>query len=165
VTTIRPATPADVPAVHDLVVELATYERARDEVVATADDLTAALFAPDPRVHCLVADAAAPGAEAAVVGMALWFVTYSTWLGRHGLWLEDLYVTPGARRSGVGRRLLAALAAECVARGYGRLEWWVLDWNEPAIAFYRSLGAMPMADWTVHRVEGTVLAELAEEAR
>jgi GNAT superfamily N-acetyltransferase len=95
--------------------------------------------------------------------MALWFLNFSTWLGRNGLYLEDLYVRPELRGSGYGTRLLSTLAQECVANDYGRLEWWVLDWNEPALAFYRSLGAVPMDEWTVHRVTGDDLLRLASE--
>jgi GNAT superfamily N-acetyltransferase len=96
-----------------------------------------------------------------IVGFALWFLNFSTWLCRHGIYLEDLYVTPEMRGHGIGRQLLAELAALCVERGYGRLEWWVLDWNEPAIGFYRSLGATAMDEWTVYRLTGHALANLA----
>jgi GNAT superfamily N-acetyltransferase len=102
--------------------------------------------------------------EGAVVGFALWFLNYSTWLGRHGIYLEDLYVRPDMRGQGLGRQLLAELAALCVQRGYGRLEWWVLDWNEPSIGFYRSLGAVAMDEWTVQRLTGQALAGLAGQA-
>ncbi len=155
-TTIREATPSDVPAIDALVRELAAYERAPDAVEATAEDLAAALFGPDPRVFCHVAEA-----DGRVVGMALWYVTYSTWKGRHGIWLEDLYVTPGQRGRGAGQALLRTLASECVRRGYPRLEWWVLDWNEPSIGFYRSLGAVPQDEWTVFRLDGEALARTA----
>jgi GNAT superfamily N-acetyltransferase len=157
---IRPAEPADVPAIAQLIRELATYERSAEQVVASSEDLRAALFAARPAVYAHVAVA---GAE--VVGFALWFLNFSTWLGRHGIYLEDLYVTPAMRGSGVGAALLAELAAICVRRGYGRLEWWVLDWNSPAIGFYRSLGAVAMSDWTVHRLTGQPLADLATRAR
>jgi len=153
---IRPATAADVPRILELIRELAAYERSRDQVTATEEGLRAALFAAQPAVfgHVAVADDD-------VVGFALWFVNFSTWLGRHGIYLEDLYVTPTMRGSGIGTALLAELAAICVRRGYGRLEWWVLDWNTPAIAFYRSIGAAPMGEWTVQRLAGKSLSDLA----
>ncbi|MEJ2577627.1 MAG: GNAT family N-acetyltransferase [Kineosporiaceae bacterium] len=157
---IRPARPADVPRLHELVVELATYEREPDAVKATPEDLDTALFGPDPRVHALVAEADTPDGPD-VVGLALWFVTFSTWQGRHGIWLEDLYVRPEHRRSGFGRALLCALAAECLRRGYRRLEWTVLDWNAPALGFYRSLGAERLTEWTTHRLSGPHLEQLA----
>lgn len=136
--------------------ELARYEQAPEQAVATEEQFAAALFGPDPRVHCHVAEVAGE-----VVGLALWYVTFSTWLGRHGIWLEDLYVRPAHRRSGSGRALLTELAALCAERGYGRLEWWVLDWNEPAHGFYRSLGARPQEEWTVWRLDGDELGRLA----
>ena len=156
---IRPARPEDVPALIDLVRELATFERAADEVRIVAADLDAALFATSPKVYCLVADV-----DGGLVGMALWFVTFSTWLGRHGIHLEDLYVRRAHREHGHGRALLAELAALCVQRGYVRLEWSVLDWNEPAIGFYRAVGATAMDEWTVHRLTGVPLAALAASA-
>jgi GNAT superfamily N-acetyltransferase len=158
-TVIRPARPDDIPVIYQLIRELAEYERAPDEVTGTEDDLRRALFAAQPAVFAHVAEH-----EGLVAGFALWFVNYSTWLGRHGLYLEDLYVTPELRGQGLGRALLAELAAICVRRGYGRLEWWVLDWNEPARGFYASLGAIPMDEWTVHRLTGPALHELAARA-
>lgn len=157
---IRPATAGDVPRILELIRELADYERALDEVTATEDGLRAALCAAEPAVFAHVADV-----NGVVVGFALWFVNFSTWLGRHGIYLEDLYVTPAMRGRGLGKALLAELAAICVRRGYGRLEWWVLDWNEPAIAFYRSIGAEPMSEWTVQRLAGQPLADLARNAQ
>jgi GNAT superfamily N-acetyltransferase len=156
---IRPARPGDVPAIHRLVRELAEYERSLDQVACTEDDLRRSLFTGQPAVFALVAEH-----EGAVAGFALWFLNYSTWTGRHGIYLEDLYVTPQRRRYGYGRALLAELARTCVERGYGRLEWSVLDWNEPAIGFYRALGAVAMDEWTVHRVAGPALAALAGRA-
>ncbi|HEX5188605.1 MAG TPA: GNAT family N-acetyltransferase [Streptosporangiaceae bacterium] len=155
---IRPASPGDVPRILELVRELADYERALDEVTATTDGVRAALFAAEPAVFAHVADV-----DGLVVGFALWFVNFSTWLGRHGIYLEDLYVTPAMRGRGLGKALLAELAAICVRRGYGRLEWWVLDWNEAAIGFYRSIGAQPMSEWTVQRLSGQPLADLANK--
>jgi GNAT superfamily N-acetyltransferase len=156
---IRSATPADLPAILRLVRELAEYERGLHEVRATEDLLGAALFADHPAVFCDVVEHDGAG----VVGFALWFVNFSTWLGRHGIYLEDLFVQPEFRRNGYGRRLLGLLAQRCVERGYGRLEWNVLDWNEPALAFYRTLDAEPLDEWTVHRVSGDALARLAAE--
>ena len=156
---IRPAVPADVPRILELVIELAAYERAADQVSATGAGLRAALFAAEPAVFAHVAD---DGGD--VVGFALWFRNFSTWLGRHGIYLEDLYVTPSMRGRGIGKALLAELAAICVRSGYGRLEWWVLDWNSPAIGFYRSIGAEPMSEWTVQRLTGQELERLAASA-
>jgi GNAT superfamily N-acetyltransferase len=154
---IRPASPGDVGDIYRLVRELAAYERSAAQVTATEDDLAGALFGPAPAVFAHVAEH-----EGSVAGFALWFLNYSTWLGRHGIYLEDLYVTPAVRGHGYGRALLAELAGICADRGYGRLEWWVLDWNSPAIGFYAALGAAAMDEWTVHRLTGPALAALAE---
>ena len=154
---VRAAVPADVPVLLELVRELAAYEREPDAVEATEDMLAAALFGPAPVASCSVALAD----DDSVVGFALWYVTFSTWKGRPGLWLEDLFVRPSARGSGLGKALLQELARVCVARGYARFEWWVLDWNAPAIGFYRSLGAVPQDEWTTFRVDGTALTALA----
>lgn len=153
---IRPARPQDVPVVLQLVRELATYEREPDAVEATEALLHEALFGDAPVASCHLA--VEPGGG--VVGFALWYVTFSTWKGRPGLWLEDLFVRPAARGSGLGRALLETLAGVCVERGYARFEWWVLDWNTPAHGFYRSLGARPEDEWTVWRVDGAALARL-----
>ena len=149
-----------MPALHGLIEELARYEREPDAVEATSDDLAEALFSSDPRVHAQVA-VVEVGAREVVAGMAIWFVTYSTWRGRHGIWLEDLFVHPDHRRLGLGRALLASLAEIGARSGHGRLEWAVLDWNEPAHAFYRALGARPQDDWTTWRLHGPALVELA----
>jgi GNAT superfamily N-acetyltransferase len=154
---IRSATPQDVPHIHRLMRELAEYEKSIDEVTATEDDLRRALFADQPAIFAHVAEH-----EGSVAGFALWFLNYSTWLGRHGIYLEDLYVTPALRGTGLGRALLAELARVCVQRGYGRLEWWVLDWNAPARGFYEALGAVAMDEWTVHRLTGPALHALAD---
>ncbi|HUR50613.1 MAG TPA: GNAT family N-acetyltransferase [Mycobacteriales bacterium] len=154
---IRVAVPSDVPVVLELVRELATYEREPDAVVANGADLEAALFGAQPAASCHVAVV-----DDEVVGFALWYPTFSTWLGKAGLWLEDLYVRPEHRGTGLGRRLLVTLAGVCVERGWSRFEWWVLDWNEPAQGFYRSLGARPEDDWTVWRVDGAALTALAD---
>jgi GNAT superfamily N-acetyltransferase len=156
---VRLTADADVDAVVAMVHELAAYERAPGECQLTAAQLRAALFGPSPALFCHVA---AVGPE--VVGFALWFLNFSTWRGVHGIYLEDLYVRPAFRGGGVGRALLAELAAECVRRGYARLEWWVLDWNEPAIGVYRAIGALPMDDWTVYRLTGPALDALAHTA-
>ncbi|HEY8565596.1 MAG TPA: GNAT family N-acetyltransferase [Beijerinckiaceae bacterium] len=157
--SIRPAAPGDAALVLAFVRELADYEKLLHEVVATEEALDAALFGPNPRVFC---DVATWGGEPA--GMALWFYNFSTFRGRHGVYLEDLFVRPAHRGRGIGKALLAHLARRCVAEGLPRLEWWVLDWNEPALAFYRSLGAVPMDEWTVQRVTGDALRHLAGEA-
>ena len=152
--SVRPAQEADVPVLLELVRELAAYEREPDAVRATQDDLRRALFV-DRTCSAHVAEQ-----DGQVVGFALWYPTFSTWTGRQGLWLEDLFVRPSARGSGLGRALLQALAAVCVERGYARFEWWVLDWNAPAQGFYRSLGARPEDEWTVWRVDGEALRAL-----
>ncbi|GHF51569.1 N-acetyltransferase [Streptomyces mashuensis] len=157
---IRPATPADVPAIHAMVRELAEYERSLDEVRATEEHLHEALFGESPAVFALMAD----NDEGEPVGFALWFRNFSTWTGTHGVYLEDLYVRPHARGAGHGRDLLAALARICVERGYERFEWSVLDWNAPSIAFYKSLGATAMDEWTVQRMTGDALKKLAAMA-
>ncbi|MEX2291704.1 MAG: GNAT family N-acetyltransferase [Mycobacteriales bacterium] len=157
---VRPAVEADVPVLLELVRELAAYEREPDAVEATEPMLHEALFGPRPVASCHVALAA----DGSVAGFALWYVTFSTWKGRPGLWLEDLFVRPAVRGQGLGRALLQELAAVCVERGYPRLEWWVLDWNQPAIGFYRSLGAAAQDAWTTWRTEGRHLRALAEGA-
>jgi len=151
--TIRPATPADIPAILQLIVDLAVYEREPDAVKATVAGLTATLFGPTPSAEAIVAELAG-----AVVGVALFFTNFSTWSGRNGIYLEDLYVRPEARGTGLGKALLQRLAALAVARGCARVEWSVLDWNAPAIDFYRSLGAVPKDEWTVYRLDGDALA-------
>jgi GNAT superfamily N-acetyltransferase len=156
---IRPARPQDVPAIHRLIRELADYEKSLDQVTATQDDLRRSLFAGQPALFAHVAEH-----DGAVAGFALWFLNYSTWVGQHGIYLEDLYVTPATRGTGLGRALIAELARICVQRGYGRLEWMVLDWNEPARGFYRSLGAVAMDEWTGHRLAGPALHALAGRA-
>ena len=156
-THIRPATPADVPLILHLVRELAEFEREPDKVVATEPLLQDALFGAHPAAEAVIAEL-----DGKPVGMALFFHNFSTWTGWRGLYLEELYVTPEARGAGVGKALLQHLAALAVARGCTRFEWSVLDWNEKAIAFYRSMGALPMEEWTVYRVTWEALATLAE---
>jgi GNAT superfamily N-acetyltransferase len=160
--SVREAVPEDVPRLVELVRELADYERAVHEVEATDEHFRAALFPADPsaaRSHALVAEVETPDGRR-VVGMAVWYVTFSTWLGRHGIWLEDLYVSPDQRGGGLGKALLTRLAQIAVERGYGRVEWWVLDWNAPSIEFYRSVGALAQDGWTVYRLDGDALATL-----
>ncbi|KGN34089.1 N-acetyltransferase GCN5 [Knoellia sinensis KCTC 19936] len=154
---IREATPDDVPAILELVHALAVYEKEPDAVEATEEHFHAALF-PESGTPTTFAHVAEVDGE--VVGLAVWFLTFSTWTGVNGIWLEDLFVQPEHRGSGLGRDLLASLAGVCVERGYQRLEWWVLDWNEPSIGFYRSLGAVPQDEWTTFRMDGAALAEL-----
>ena len=153
---IRAATVDDVPVVVDLVRELATYEREPDAFLATEDDYRTALFGENPRAWCVLAE----DETGEVVGFALWFFNFSTWRGRHGVYLEDLFVRPDARGGGHGRALLTELARIAVENGCERMEWVVLDWNEPAHGFYRAIGAVPMEDWTVWRLTGDALATL-----
>jgi GNAT superfamily N-acetyltransferase len=156
---IRPAGPGDAALIVSLVRELAQFERLLDEVVITPADLQRDLFGPRPYAEAAIASV---GDEPA--GFALWFHNYSTFAGRPGLYLEDLYVRPAFRGHGHGAALLRYLAALAVERGCARFEWSVLDWNEKAIGFYRKLGAIAMDGWTVHRVSGVALRQLAEEA-
>jgi GNAT superfamily N-acetyltransferase len=160
--TVRPVRPDDVPAVVRLVRELAAYERAEHEALMTEEQLRDALFGESPALFGHVATA--DGSDE-VVGLALWFLNFSTWRGTHGIHLEDLYVSPGARGTGLGRELLRTLAQECVDRGFSRLEWSVLDWNTPSIDFYRATGALPMDEWTVFRMTGDALTGFAADRR
>ena len=159
--SVRPIRPDDVPAVVGLVRELAEYEKALDEVRLTEQQLTAALFGDSPKLFGHVATAG----NGDVVGMALWFLNFSTWRGTHGIYLEDLYVQPQHRGSGLGHELLRTLADLCVQRGYDRLEWSVLDWNTPSIEFYESAGAVPMDEWTVFRLTDDALTTFAADRR
>lgn len=159
--TVREGRESDVDAVVGMVRELAAYERAADQVRLTPDQLHRAVFggaAPDgrPAAYLLVAEQADQQ-----IGFALWFLNFSTWEGVHGIYLEDLYVRPDHRGSGAGRALLTTLARTARERGYARVEWSVLDWNEPAIGFYASLGAAPQDGWTTYRLTGTALESLA----
>ena len=154
---IRSATPEDIPTILQLIRDLATYERAPDEVTATEEQLNEVLFGERPTAEvALVFEGDAPA------GFAVFFHNFSTWLGRPGLYLEDLFVNPEMRGKGYGRALLTHLARIARDRGCGRMEWAVLDWNEPAIQFYRALGAKPMHEWTVFRLTGDEILKLAE---
>jgi GNAT superfamily N-acetyltransferase len=153
---IRTAVPGDAPAILAFIRELAEYERLLHEVKITLTDVNALIFGPAPKVFCEIAETAA-----GPVGFALWFYSVSTFEGRLGIFLEDLYVRPKARGGGIGKALLAHLARRCKAEGLARLEWAVLDWNAPAIAFYDSLGAAAKTDWITRRLSGEALARLA----
>jgi len=154
--TIRPATERDVPLILSFIRGLAEYERLLDAVKATEETLRATLFGPKPVAEVVIAqDGATP------VGFALFFQNYSTFLAQPGLYLEDLFVIPAARNKGVGKLLLAYLSQLAIDRGYGRVEWAVLDWNAPAIGFYRRIGAVPMQDWTIMRLTGEALQRVA----
>ena len=157
---IRPAVPADAPLIFSLVRELAEYERLGHSVDATEEMIAGALFGRNPRVFC---DVAEHGGRS--VGFALWFYTFSTFRGRHGIYLEDLFVRPEHRGKGLGKLLLAGLARRCVTENLARLEWSVLDWNEPSIAFYKAMGAEMMDGWTGCRVSDAALWRLADHAR
>jgi GNAT superfamily N-acetyltransferase len=158
--TIRGATVTDVPLICRLIHGLAAYERLAHECTATEDALRESLFGEHPGAEVLIAESGGVPA-----GFALFFHNYSTFLARRGVYLEDLFVDPAFRGQGIGTRLLTSLAQLAVARGCGRLEWSVLDWNEDAIGFYRALGAVPMSGWTVHRVTGEALQALADRER
>ena len=153
---LRPATAADAGLILRFIIELAVYEKEPDAVVTDQDGITASLFGQGATARALIAEL-----DAEPVGYAVWFASYSTWLGRNGLYLEDLYVTPEMRGRGVGKAILRQLAALAVAQGCGRMEWSVLDWNAPAIAFYESVGARPQSEWTVFRLTGDALSTFA----
>jgi len=158
--TVRPIRPDDVPAVVGLVRELAEYEKALHEVRLSEEQLTDCLFGDSPALFGHVAED-----DGAVVGVALWFLNFSTWRGTHGIYLEDLFVQPQHRGKGLGRELLRTLAAVCAERGYSRLEWSVLDWNTPSIDFYEAAGALPMDGWTVFRLTDDALTDFAADRR
>ncbi|MEU6867286.1 GNAT family N-acetyltransferase [Streptomyces sp. NPDC046876] len=153
---IRSAEVEDVPVIHSMIRELAEYERVPHEARATEEQLRQALFGERPAAFAHVA----LSEEGEPVGFSLWFLNFSTWRGVHGIYLEDLYVRPGARGGGYGKALLGELARLCVERGYERLEWSVLKWNEPTIAFYEALGARPQDEWTVYRLTDGALRRL-----
>ncbi|MBL8747227.1 MAG: GNAT family N-acetyltransferase [Phycisphaerae bacterium] len=153
---LRPAAPADLPLILDLIRELAEYEREPDAVDATEALLHTHLFSERPSAECIIAEL-----HSTPQGFALFFHNFSTWRGRPGLYLEDLFVRPQARGKGIGKAMLIHLAQLAVERGCARMEWSVLDWNEPALAFYRTLGAKPMTEWTTWRLTGDALSRLA----
>jgi diamine N-acetyltransferase len=157
--TIRPAQPSDAALVFSLVCELADYEKLRHEVNATPDDIAAALFAPSPRLFCDLAEW-----DGEPVGFAVWFLNFSTFRGRHGIYLEDVFVRPALRGRGIGTALMRQLARNFVENDYARFEWAVLDWNAPSIAFYESLGAEIKGEWKLCRMSGEALARFAGEA-
>jgi len=156
--SIRPATVADTDEILALIYELALYEKAPEEAKATREQIIETFFSDDPKVFCEIVEV---GGE--IAGLAIWFLNYSTWQGKHGIYLEDLFIRPQFRGQGFGKALLKHLAAICEDRGYGRFQWWVLDWNEPSIEFYKALGAVAMDEWTVYRVSGEALTRLAQE--
>ena len=154
---IRPAKREEVGEVLQLIQDLATYEKAPDQVEASRDDLLNTIFAKEPRVFCDLVEV-----DGQIAGMAIWFLNYSTWQAKHGIYLEDLYIKPEFRARGYGKALLKHLAQICDKEGYGRLQWWVLDWNSPAIEFYKSFGAEAMDEWTVYRTSGQALKDLGD---
>lgn len=154
--SVRPAVPTDGDLILQFIRDLAEYEKLLDDVRATRDDITVALFGDNPKAFCDIAEI-----DGRPAGFALWFYNFSTFVGRHGIYLEDLFVRPEARGSGAGKALLANLARRCVDENLGRLEWAVLDWNAPSIAFYDSLGAAAMDEWIVRRMTGEALRKLA----
>ena len=155
--TIRPANINDCETILQFVIDLAVYEKARNEVLADQSHIRATLFSEDPKAFCLICEI-----DGQPVGFAVYFYNYSTWLGKHGVYLEDLYVAPERRGSGAGKALLKELASIAIKNKCGRLEWSVLDWNEPAIKFYEAMGAKPQDGWTVYRLTGDSLLEFAE---
>jgi GNAT superfamily N-acetyltransferase len=154
--TIRAAAPSDSALIFSLVRELADYEKLSAEVDSTEAAIAAALFSDKPRLYCAIAEW---GGEPA--GFAVWFLNYSTFRGRHGIYLEDIFVRPAFRHRGIGKALLARLAQRCVEQGYARVEWAVLDWNAPSIQFYRSIGAQVMDQWKICRLSGEALSSFA----
>ncbi|KAF1051522.1 MAG: putative N-acetyltransferase YjaB [Stenotrophomonas maltophilia] len=154
---IRPAQPEDAERILALIIELAEYERAAHEVKTNVEDIRRTLFSAGAPARALICERD----DSRVVGYAVYFYSYSTWLGRNGIYLEDLYITPEERGSGAGRQLLRHIAREALANDCGRLEWSVLDWNEPAIGFYRSIGAAPQDEWVRYRLEGPTLEQFA----
>jgi len=154
---IRPAKREEVGEVLQLIQDLATYEKAPDQVEASKDDLLNTIFTKEPRVFCDLVEV-----DGQIAGMAIWFLNYSTWQAKHGIYLEDLYIKPEFRARGYGKALRKHLAQICDKEGYGRLQWWVLDWNSTAIEFYKSFGAEAMDEWTVYRTSGQALKNLGD---
>ena len=154
---IRSARREEASVILQLIKDLAEYERSPNEVKASEKDLIETIFSENPKVFCDLVEV-----DGDIAGVAIWFLNYSTWQGKHGIYLEDLYVRPEYRGRGYGKALLQHLARICVERGYGRFQWWVLDWNSPAIEFYLSIGAEAMSEWTVYRVSEESLRRLGE---
>jgi len=155
--TIRPAYPEDASAIYDMIYELAVYEKAPQEVVTTPDEIRETLFGAGSNTEALICEIAGK-----TVGYAVFFTSYSTWLGRNGIYMEDLYISPDYRGQGAGRAMLKQIAQYAVQRRCGRLEWSVLDWNQPAIDFYLSIGALPQSEWVRYRLDGDALLKFAE---
>jgi GNAT superfamily N-acetyltransferase len=155
--SIRPATIEDTEEILALIYELALYEKAPDEAKATHEQIVQSFFIENPQVFCDLVEV-----DGEIAGLAIWFLNYSTWQGKHGIYLEDLFIRPQYRGRGFGKALLKHLAAICEERGYGRFQWWVLDWNEPSIEFYKSLCAVAMDEWTVYRISEQALTKLAQ---
>ena len=153
---IRPARPEDSVLIFALVNELADYEKLSDEVDATQEAIAAALFCETPQLYCDIAEW-----DGAPAGFAIWFLNYSTFRGRHGIYVEDIFVRPAFRGRGIGKALMAKLAARCVEEGYARFEWAVLDWNAPSIAFYKGIGAQVLDEWKICRLSGPALQRFA----
>lgn len=154
---IRPAQATDAQAIYDMIFELAIYEKAPQEVVTTPDEIRETLFGAESKTEALICEV-----DGATIGYAVFFTSYSTWLGRNGIYLEDLYISPEARGNGTGKALIKHIAQLAVQRGCGRLEWSVLDWNQPAIDFYLSIGATPQSEWVRYRMDGEALLNFAE---
>jgi GNAT superfamily N-acetyltransferase len=157
---IRPAKTSDIDEILALIYELALYEKAPEEAKATKSQIMESFFSDNPKVFCEIVEV-----EGEIAGFAIWFLNYSTWQGKHGIYLEDLFIRPQFRGRGFGKSVLKHLAQICFDRGYGRFQWWVLDWNEPSIEFYKALGAVAMDEWTVYRVTGDALTELAADEK
>lgn len=153
---IRPAKTTDIDEILALIYELALYEKAPEEAKATKSQIMESFFSDNPKVFCEIVEV-----DGEIAGLAIWFLNYSTWQGKHGIYLEDLFIRPQFRGRGFGKSVLKHLAQICIDRGYGRFQWWVLDWNTPSIEFYKALGAVAMDEWTVYRVTGDALTELA----
>jgi GNAT superfamily N-acetyltransferase len=156
--SVRSATAADAGLILDFIIELAVYEKARNAVVTTAEELRESLFGAEAKARALICEEAGQA-----IGYAVYFYNYSTWLGRNGIYLEDVYVSPPHRGKGAGKALLKHIAAIAVAERCGRFEWSVLDWNKPAIDFYEALGARPQSEWTIYRLTGEALERFARE--
>lgn len=156
--TIRSATAEDAALILQFIIELAEYEKARDAVLADEEQIRRSMFGPDAKVRALICEEAGQP-----IGFAVYFYNYSTWLGRNGIYLEDVFVRPEHRRKGAGRALLKHIAGIALAEGCGRFEWSVLDWNQPAIDFYESIGAKPQSEWTIYRLTGEALERFARQ--